>query len=139
VGSNYSRGGTLTRNEFSWNLNANLVFLESPAAVGFSIDGKNDTYNDKITAEDNYQALLNFFNGKFPELRGRQFFIAGESYAGKYIPDLARLALDKGGLNLKGILVGNGIFSFKNGEKTKSMMEYMLSHHWIEAEYRNMY
>lgn len=34
------------------------------------------------------KAVVNFFE-KFPEYKGRRLFIAGESYAGKYIPDLA--------------------------------------------------
>ena len=47
-------------------------------------------YNDAITANDNLNALLDFYN-KFKEYRSNNFWIAGESYAGKYIPDLAVL------------------------------------------------
>jgi carboxypeptidase C (cathepsin A) len=68
-----------------------LLFIESPAGVGFSYN--NDAsyhYNDYNTANDNLNALLDFFK-KFSEYRKAPFFIAGESYAGKYIPDLARL------------------------------------------------
>lgn len=54
------------------------------------------------------------------------FWIAGESYAGKYIPDLAVL-IDKfntfsgaNPINLMGILVGNGVMNFQNGHLEKS-------------------
>lgn len=36
---------------------------------------------------DLYTALVQFFR-LFPRLQGRQFFITGESYAGKYVPAL---------------------------------------------------
>ena len=67
---------------------------------------------------DNYRAVLNFFK-MFPEYKKNRFWIAGESYAGKYIPDLAVL-LDKYNkdastsdkLDFRGIMVGNGVMTF---------------------------
>ena len=74
-------------------------------------------YNDYNTADDALNALVDFFN-KYPELKGRRLFIAGESYAGKYIPDLA-LQIDlynqRGegtAINLVSIIVGNGVMTF---------------------------
>ncbi len=76
-------------------------------------------YNDAIVANDNLNAVLDFFK-KFPEYKQNGFWIAGESYAGKYIPDLAVL-IDQYNrfndnatfkINLKGILVGNGVMSW---------------------------
>jgi len=61
-------------------------------------------------------ALLDFFN-LYPEYKKNPFWIAGESYAGKYIPDLAVLIDQynfdsKSPINLKGIMIGNGIMDF---------------------------
>ncbi len=62
-------------------------------------------------------ALLDFFT-KYPELSSNTFWLAGESYAGKYIPDLAykidlyNMQTKSKQINLKGILVGNGVMSF---------------------------
>jgi serine carboxypeptidase-like clade 2 len=81
----------LTPNPYSWHKVSNLLFLESPAGVGYSYNTNTSfTYNDAITANDNMNALLDFFN-KFKEYRTNNFWIAGESYAGKYVPDLAVL------------------------------------------------
>lgn len=112
----------MTWNEFSWHNVSNLLFLETPAGVGYSynLDTKY-IYNDSNTAQDNINALNDFFRN-YEEYRSNKFFIAGESYAGKYIPDLA-VQIDKQNgvngsknINLKGILVGNGIMDFSNGE-----------------------
>jgi carboxypeptidase C (cathepsin A) len=43
--------------------------------------------------EEMLQMLLAFL-GKFKEYNKRKFLITGESYAGKYIPSLARKMLD---------------------------------------------
>jgi carboxypeptidase C (cathepsin A) len=107
----------LTENKHSWHKVSNLLFLESPAGVGYSYNTNLSFHNnDYTTAHDNMIALLDFFK-KYPEYLKNPFWIAGESYAGKYIPDLAVL-IDQYNLNsssqinLKGILIGNGVMSF---------------------------
>ncbi|KAK8788123.1 hypothetical protein V5799_022098 [Amblyomma americanum] len=88
-------------NPSDWEV-ANVIFLESPAGVGYSYD-PTGVYvtNDTKTTEDNYLAVLDFFE-KFPEFKENEFYITGESYAGVYIPLLARRFLhDSRGVNLK--------------------------------------
>lgn len=72
---------------------ANVIFLESPAGVGFSYSMNSSDYSDvgdQITAEDTYVFLLNWFN-RFPEYKGRDFYIAGDSYGGHYVPQIATI------------------------------------------------
>ncbi|KAG4974759.1 hypothetical protein JHK82_031648 [Glycine max] len=111
-----SDGKTLHRNIFSWNKDfevANVLFLESPAGVGFSYSNKSKDYDnngDKKTAADNYLFFVNWLE-RYPEYKERDFYIAGESYAGHYVPQLAHTILyhnkkaNKKIINLKGILV----------------------------------
>jgi carboxypeptidase C (cathepsin A) len=82
-------------NPFAWNLRANVLYLESPAGVGFSIgQNKSDLIaNDTTTARDNLLAMRLFFL-KFPGMKKNDFYITGESYAGIYIPTLAKAILD---------------------------------------------
>jgi cathepsin A (carboxypeptidase C) len=110
---------TFKENPYSWNKFANVVYLESPAGVGYSYAPEDQlNFNDDTSAIDNLTAVIAFFD-KFPELKTNDFFIAGESYAGIYVPYLARQVLlhnkaeqDKQ-INLKGIMVGNGVTDWK--------------------------
>jgi len=62
-------------------------------------------------------ATNKFFEG-FPELREKEIYLTGESYAGVYIPYLAKEIVEqneKGDhehINLKGTLIGNGVTSW---------------------------
>jgi carboxypeptidase C (cathepsin A) len=43
---------------------------------------------------------------KYPEFNGKRLYIAGESYAGKYLPAIS-VALHEAGFNLHGSLIGD--------------------------------
>ncbi|KAL3651661.1 hypothetical protein CASFOL_004663 [Castilleja foliolosa] len=97
-----SDGKTLFINEYAWNKVANVLFLESPAGVGFSYSKTKIDYTsggDKRTAKDNYVFLVNWLE-RFPEYQNRDFYIAGESYAGHYVPQLADIILNQNKANM---------------------------------------
>ncbi|TYI86852.1 hypothetical protein E1A91_D04G094800v1 [Gossypium mustelinum] len=109
-------GKTLYLNRYAWN-NSNVLFLESPAGVGFSYTNTTSdlyTTGDKRTAEDAYVFLVNWFE-RFPQYKHRDFYIAGESYAGHYVPQLSQLVYERNKgvqnpvINFKGFLVGNAV------------------------------
>ncbi|KAI3742899.1 hypothetical protein L1987_60597 [Smallanthus sonchifolius] len=113
---------------------ANVLFLESPAGVGFSYSNKSSDYQnggDTSTAIDNYVFLLNWLE-RFPEYKGRDFYISGESYAGHYVPQLAHtiiqhnLIANKTLINLKGIIIGNAVINDETD--TRGMYDYFGSH-----------
>ncbi|XP_055962214.1 serine carboxypeptidase-like 45 [Mercurialis annua] len=120
---------SLVRNEYSWNKEANILYLESPAGVGFSYSANTSFYdnvNDTITAQDNVVFLQQWF-AKFPEYMNRDFFITGESYAGHYVPQLANLIFQSGlKFNLKGIAIGNPLMEFDTD--LNSQGDYYWSH-----------
>ncbi|KAL4571345.1 hypothetical protein LXL04_018103 [Taraxacum kok-saghyz] len=110
-------GKSVYLNPYSWNTVANLLFLDSPAGVGFSYSNTTSdilTNGDKRTAADSLQFLLNWLE-RFPQFKGRDFYIAGESYAGHYVPQLSQAivrynkANTKSPINLKGYMVGNAL------------------------------
>jgi len=78
-------------NEWSWNKEANIIYLEMPAMVGYSYtdDPENENYfDDHITSADNLVAMVNLFE-KFPEYAKHDLYVVGESYAGVYVPYMA--------------------------------------------------
>ncbi|KAG8498886.1 hypothetical protein CXB51_005341 [Gossypium anomalum] len=77
--------GRLVKNQYSWNLESNILYLESPIGVGFSYSNTSSDYlglNDTTTAKDNMQFLLNWFE-EFPQYRNSDLYLSGESYAGQ--------------------------------------------------------
>jgi serine carboxypeptidase-like clade 2 len=137
---NYSEGDNLTENKYSWHRESNLLFIESPPGVGYSYNTNLDYhYNDYNTANDNFNAVLDFFQ-KYPEYRKSPFFIAGESYAGKYIPDLAvlidRYNLDASSpINFKGIMVGNGVMRYNS--VSRNQVKYLLDRSFVDPEIKS--
>ncbi|XP_058766711.1 serine carboxypeptidase-like 45 [Vicia villosa] len=129
----------LIKNDYSWNKEANMLYLESPAGVGFSYSANEsfyDSVNDEMTAKDNLVFLQQWFT-KFQEYKNNDFFITGESYAGHYAPQLAQLILQtKSKINLKGIAIGNPLLDFNTDFNSRA--EFIWSHGLIsDATYES--
>ncbi|KAH9692628.1 Carboxypeptidase [Citrus sinensis] len=117
------------------NGDANIIFLESPAGVGFSYSNITSDYKvngDIRTARDSYTFLVSWL-ARFPEYKTRDFFIAGESYAGHYIPQLAQAILynnqhaNQTIINLRGIAMGNALIDLE------TMMKGTVDFYWTHA------
>lgn len=81
-------GTSLTENTATWSSLFNQVFVDSPAGVGFSVAKNPYLPTDRLTAAESYILVQQFLN-VFPELRSRDIYLTGESYAGHYLPNLA--------------------------------------------------
>ncbi|RDL39294.1 Carboxypeptidase Y-like protein A [Venustampulla echinocandica] len=99
----------LHSNPYSWNANASVIFLDQPVNVGYSYSGS--SVSNTVAAGKDVYALLTLFFEQFPEYAKQDFHIAGESYAGHYIPVFTAeiLSHKKRNINLKSILIGNGL------------------------------
>ncbi|KAI3988031.1 hypothetical protein MKX01_011820 [Papaver californicum] len=128
-------GDGLDFNSFSWNKEANLLFVESPVGVGFSYTNTSSDLtqlNDEFVAEDAYIFVVNWLK-RFPQYKSHNFFLSGESYAGHYVPQLAELIytrnLDSQNyplVNLKGFIVGNP--ETDDFYDSRGLLEYAWSH-----------
>ncbi|XP_068943596.1 lysosomal protective protein-like [Petaurus breviceps papuanus] len=117
--------GSLYMNPHSWNLVANVLYLESPAGVGYSYSSsQNYKTNDEQVAADNYQALQSFFS-KFPSFTSNDFYAFGESYGGVYVPSLsAQIVSGPASINFKGFGVGNGMNNYQLNDETLFEFSY---------------
>lgn len=141
LGPFYPRGDGrgLRINKMSWNKVSNLLFVESPAGVGWSYSNTTSDYNrdDESTANDMYIFLLRWYD-KFPEFRSRDLFLTGESYAGHYIPQLANVLLNHNQhsvgfkFKIKGVAIGNPLL--KLDRDIPATYEFFWSHGMISDE-----
>ncbi|ONK78758.1 uncharacterized protein A4U43_C02F22110 [Asparagus officinalis] len=128
-------GTGLEFNKYAWNKEANLLFVESPVGVGFSYTNTSSdlsSLEDTFAAEDAYSFIVNWLK-RFPQYQDREFYLAGESYAGHYVPQLADLVYERNKnkekypfINFKGFIVGNP--ETDDYYDTKGLVEYAWSH-----------
>ncbi|XP_023513734.1 serine carboxypeptidase-like 34 [Cucurbita pepo subsp. pepo] len=122
-------------NPYTWNSAANLLFLESPVGVGFSYTNTSQDITDlgdTITAKDSYAFLLNWFE-RFPQFKSHEFYIAGESYAGHYVPQLSEVIFDENKkiskekrINFKGFMIGNALLDDETDQR--GMIDFAWNH-----------
>ncbi|KAH0460715.1 hypothetical protein IEQ34_011378 [Dendrobium chrysotoxum] len=132
-------GRGLRLNKHSWNKVSNLLFVESPAGVGWSYSNRTSDYTcgDKSTTSDMHIFLIRWFE-KFPDFITRDFFLTGESYAGHYIPELAVALLNHNKqstnfkFNIRGVAIGNPLL--KLDRDIPASYEYFWSHGMISDE-----
>nr|CAB3459646.1 unnamed protein product [Digitaria exilis] len=119
---NFESGGSagslpkLHLNPYSWSKVSSVIYLDSPAGVGLSYSKNVSDYEtgDLKTAADSHTFLLKWFQ-LYPEFLKNPFYIAGESYAGVYVPTLSHEVVKgihegvKPAINFKGYMVGNGV------------------------------
>ncbi|XP_043699906.1 serine carboxypeptidase-like 35 [Telopea speciosissima] len=138
----------ITNTYYSWcNLSiANLLFVEAPVGVGFSYTNKTEdleALGDGVTAKDSYAFLLGWFK-RFPSFKSHEFYIAGESYAGHYVPQLAELIYESNKnaskdsvINLKGFMIGNAVINDETDQI--GFIEFAWSHAIISDQlYHNI-
>ncbi|XP_053688751.1 venom serine carboxypeptidase [Sabethes cyaneus] len=105
----------LVPRKFSWHLNHHLIYIDNPVGAGFSFTDHDEGYsvNEEQVGANLHNALMQFFQ-LFPNLQSHNFFVTGESYAGKYVPAVAHTIHrqndnSKVKINLKGLAIGNGL------------------------------
>ena len=111
---------TLWYNQYGWTQAASLLIINSPPPVGYSYcdpagpaggGASCGAWDDTRTAEHNYDFLVNWFDA-FPEYKDHDLYLSGESYAGIYVPTLAREIVrhqEQHPLRLRGFAMGDAV------------------------------
>lgn len=96
-------------NDYAWNNNANVMFVDQPIGTGFSFTNKaqNMRTNEEQIAADFYKFLQGFYS-KYPEYKLSPLYITGESFAGHYIPAIANYLFVNSDIKIAGLAIGNG-------------------------------
>mgnify|MGYP002803561713 FL=1 len=111
---NMAKNGTGTeKNPYSWTSNANVIWVDQPAATGFST-GLPLVHDEDGVASNMYNFMQEFYKA-LPQYKNLDFFIFGESYAGHYVPAVSHYIWQKNQgdgsfkIPLKGLGIGNGL------------------------------
>ncbi|TYH74432.1 hypothetical protein ES332_D05G398200v1 [Gossypium tomentosum] len=117
----------LQTNLFSWNKVSNLLFIDSPIESGWSYSNTSSDYNngDDITNK----ILLTFMQKwyeKYLVFKSKDLYLAGSSFAGHFVPNLANALLDdnkqskQSKFNIKGLVLGNPMLRKKLDDIAKN-------------------
>ncbi|KAJ7057230.1 serine carboxypeptidase [Mycena amicta] len=105
----------------SWNTNANIFFVDQPIGVGFSYADYGETVSTTEEGAKDIAAFMFVFFEHFSKFKGRALHMTGESYGGRYVPVFAAEVYDQNArlaaagytpINLKSVMIGNGITDF---------------------------
>ncbi|KAJ3299486.1 Cell death protease [Borealophlyctis nickersoniae] len=106
---------TIKVNQYSWWQNANLLYVDQPVETGFSFSKNRKYASGQAMVVDGFMSYLKNFFSVFPEFRRSEIYIAGESFAGVFVPHIANGIVSgneegdfKPPLDIRGIAVGNG-------------------------------
>jgi len=105
---------SLRKNPWSWNMKANMLYVDQPYGVGYSVDPPADYVTNTKQAMADVLILLDEFFVQNPQYAKQPFFITGESFGGHYVPELARqILLADSDLTdrLQAIEIGNGMIN----------------------------
>uniref|UniRef100_A0A1B0FQK7 Carboxypeptidase n=1 Tax=Glossina morsitans morsitans TaxID=37546 RepID=A0A1B0FQK7_GLOMM len=113
----FNEDGELGKRNYTWSKTHNLIYIDNPVGTGFSFTDHEEGYarNEKTVGHNLHEAVQQLYE-IFEWSVNSDFWIAGESYAGKYVPALAyhihkvQNSIDtRTIIPLKGLAIGNGL------------------------------
>ncbi|KAN0126754.1 serine carboxypeptidase [Russula decolorans] len=118
--------------EGGWEEYTTMVYIDQPAGTGFSYVSTDRYAHTLAEASDELLEFLRNFYAVFPEYRTMDTYIAGESFAGQYIPNFAEAILNSTlGIPLRGTAIGNGWIDARR--QYPSYLDYAVKHGLVES------
>ncbi|CAD8107120.1 unnamed protein product [Paramecium primaurelia] len=143
VREKFSQEFVYTENPYSLHKLGNILYLDIPAGVGYSeLHDEDYEWSDTNTGIDSYEAIKTWLDG-FQDYKDREMWIGGESYSGMYVPCTAEVIVKKNKegqnrINLKGILVGNGVLVNDDDFFDLWNREYMIKRNFYDIVTQNV-
>uniref|UniRef100_A0A023GNB6 Carboxypeptidase n=1 Tax=Amblyomma triste TaxID=251400 RepID=A0A023GNB6_AMBTT len=101
--------------ELTWAQRYSMLYVDQPVGTGYSFTADEAGYarNQTDVGRDMLEFLQQFFT-LFGELAQNEFYLTGESYAGKYVPTVGAALHENADsmrvkINFRGIAIGNGL------------------------------
>lgn len=102
-----------------------LMAVDNPVGAGFSYTEAEAYVRSEEEMRQQFVHALRAFYDKHPEYKRNPLWVTGESYAGKYVPNIAfELATAAQEINFQGIVVGNGLYNETAQYQTIGEMAY---------------
>lgn len=109
------KSGNVQPRPVNWNEEYSIMYIDNPVGTGFSFTDSDEGYstNEDQVADNLYECLQQFFL-VFSDYQNNDFYVTGESYAGKYIPAIAYKIHQANPsatlkINMKGVAIGDGL------------------------------
>ncbi|CCM06576.1 uncharacterized protein FIBRA_08854 [Fibroporia radiculosa] len=115
-----------TPNEYSWTNLSGVLWVDQPIGTGYSVGTPNITNENQLAEQ-----LVGFFQQfleVFSELKGKNLYISGESYAGMYVPYTAHHIYENPGaldLSLKGFWISDPLVTHRYLQDSVPAVKYM--------------
>jgi len=106
--------GTLVDNPDTITKKYHLIVVDNPVGAGYSRTSTGAYVRNEFEVRTQFVAGLKAFFKVHPEFQHNPLWVTGESYGGKYVPNIAmEIAVNstKDIPNFKGIIVGNGLYN----------------------------
>ena len=108
--------GKLYLNSGSWHTRGTMLFVDQPVGTGFSRPGRDGRLRTELSQlADDFLLFMERYYAVFPEDRRRTLVLAGESYAGQYLPYFADAVVRRNAerapeerYKLQNVMIGNG-------------------------------
>ncbi|CAO3664035.1 unnamed protein product [Rhizopus stolonifer] len=127
---------TLSVNPGGWQNYATNIYLDQPVGTGFSFAKPDNFMHNMTEITQEFTEFIDQLFSLFPRLQPQDLYIAGESFAGSYIPYFAKSLLDLNKIekryNLKGIAIGNGWISPKH--QYNAYYDFGVQHSLVEKD-----
>ncbi|KAM3586229.1 Cell death protease [Umbelopsis sp. WA50703] len=125
-----------------WQDHANIVFVDQPVGTGFSFADTDSYVRNMTEVGTSFTKFLDLFFEVFPDRATNELYLAGESFAGTYIPYIAHQMLreneetDSNKYNLKGLVIGNGWISPRH--QYEASFDFSVSRDLLTGSYKNI-
>eukprot|EP00928_Gymnodinium_smaydae_P089587 TRINITY_DN73529_c0_g1_i1.p1 TRINITY_DN73529_c0_g1~~TRINITY_DN73529_c0_g1_i1.p1 ORF type:complete len:473 (+),score=68.68 TRINITY_DN73529_c0_g1_i1:54-1421(+) len=100
----------LKDNPDTWAREYNILIIDNPVGAGFSYTNEGGHVKTQEEMRSEYHDGLSQFLALHSEYRTNPVWVTGESYGGKYVPNVAFEIHSRGELNLQGVIIGNGMY-----------------------------